>query len=112
MLVMKCQSFLWILSEYVALMLVFSSVGCQSSQEKAAKAVVAKIEEFQRAKGRLPDSLDEIGVQPEGLRCPCYCKTADNDYIVWYGTTLGHSITYDSQTRKWSDVGGGVCKSP
>jgi hypothetical protein len=108
---MKRQSFRGALLDCVALILAFGAVGCEPSQQKAGDAVVTRIEEFQRAKGRLPDSLEEIGVEPAGLSCPCYCKTKTG-YIVWYGTTLGHSVTYDSQTKKWSDVNGGVCDGP
>ena len=29
--------------------------------------------------------------------------------MVWYGTTLGESNTYDSRTKKWSEATGLVC---
>jgi hypothetical protein len=82
-----------------------SSVGCGPSQRDLSNAIVLKVEEFKRANGRLPNSLHEVGVE-EYENCPCYCKTKDNGYLVWYGTTLGQSDTYDSRTKKWSDVNG------
>jgi len=76
--------------------------GCWGpSKRDASNVAISKIEEFKKVKGRLPDSLSEAGAQDdEG--CPCYCKTADDSYLVWYGTTLGESDIYDSETRKWS----------
>ena len=62
---------------------------------------ISKIEEFKKAKGRLPESLSEAGAQDDES-CPCYCKTGDESYFVWYGTALGESDTYDSETRKRS----------
>jgi hypothetical protein len=82
--------------------------GCWGpSKRDASNVVISKIEEFKRVKGRLPNSLSETGVEEEES-CPCYCKTSNGSYIVWYGTMLGESDTYDSETRKWSEVNG-VC---
>jgi hypothetical protein len=80
----------------------------QASDRKLGDTVISKVEEFRRTKGRLPDSLSEAGIEGDES-CPCYCKTGDNSYIVWNGTTLGESDTYDSQTKKWSEEGQGVC---
>src|SRR5258708_27181926 len=89
-------------------MLVLGAVSCVQSKRALGNTIVAKIEEFKRGNGRLPSSLSEVGVK-ESESCPCYCKTSDSGYIVWYGTTLGESDTYDSRTRKWAEVGQGVC---
>ena len=76
--------------------------GCWGpSQRDASNIAISKIGEFRKVKGRLPDSLSEAGAQ-DGESCPCYCKTGNDSYLVWYGTTLGESDTYDSETRKWS----------
>lgn len=73
---------------------------------------IAKIEEFRKVKGRLPDSLAEAGAQDDES-CPCYCKTGEGSYLVWYGTRLGESDTYDSETKKWSPTSRTcVAKSP
>lgn len=86
---------------------LLSIVGCGPSQRDLSNAIVVKVEEFKRVNRRLPDSLREMGIE-ESESCPCYCRTKDNGYLVWYGTTLGRSDTYDSRTQKWSDVNG-VC---
>jgi hypothetical protein len=84
-------------------MQALSSVGCGPSHRDLSDAIVLKVEDFKRANGHLPNSLREVGVE-ESESCPCYCKTKDNGYLVWYGTTLGHSDTYDSRTKEWSDL--------
>ncbi|MBI3477763.1 MAG: hypothetical protein HY010_18675 [Acidobacteria bacterium] len=81
---------------------------CGPSKRDLGNAVVSKVEEFKRTNGRLPNSLSEAGVEKDE-NCPCYCKTTGNTYIAWYGTTLGESDTYDSETKKWSDRSVKVC---
>ena len=90
-----------------ALALVFGAAGCGPSQRELGNSVIAKVEEYRLAKGRLPTSLSEAGIQ-QNQSCPCYCKTGDNTYAVWYRTMLGKSDTYDSQTKKWSEGEQGV----
>jgi hypothetical protein len=76
--------------------------GCWGpSKRDASDNAISKIEEFRKLRGRLPDSLAEVGAEHDES-CPCYCKTGDDSYLVWYGTTLGESDTYDSETKKWS----------
>ncbi|MER3427610.1 MAG: hypothetical protein C4334_05845 [Pyrinomonas sp.] len=63
--------------------------------------VVAKVEAFRKQRGKLPDSLQEIGIE-EKLEGPLfYEKIGDNEYRLWFGTELGESVTYNSETRKW-----------
>jgi hypothetical protein len=95
--------------------LVFTIIisGCWGpSKREAGNIAISKIEEFGKVKGRLPYSLSEAGARDDES-CPCYCKTGDGSYLVWYGTKLGESDTYDSETRKWSP-GNRACvaKSP
>jgi hypothetical protein len=87
-----------------AVLLVLGAGGCGPSKRDLGNIAISKVEEYRRVKGRLPNSLSEVGVE-EDESCPCYCKTSDNSYIVWNGTTLGESDTYDSQTKKWGEVG-------
>jgi len=94
----------------VTLLLPVALVGCHYSERKASDRIVARLENFKKSNGRLPNALSEIGVD-DNESCPCYCKTGDNSYIVWYGTTLGESDTYDSRTKKWSEAAGAVCST-
>ena len=82
-------------------------VGC-NYKRKAGNEIVAKVEYFKKSTGRLPKTLPDIGLQ-ETENCPCYCKTGSDSYMVWYGTTMGESDTYDSRTKHWSEAAGLVC---
>lgn len=62
-----------------------------------------KIEMYKIKKGRLPNTLSDIGFieKEEG---PLYYKKIDSsNYIIWFGTSLGESKTYYSDTKKWEN---------
>jgi hypothetical protein len=85
------------------LMLAVAVVSCNYSDHRAGNEIVAKVEMFKKSTGHLPEALSDIGFK-ENESCPCYCKTSDASYIVWCGTTLGESDTFDSRTQRWSEV--------
>jgi hypothetical protein len=62
--------------------------------------IISRVETYRNTQGRLPEALDEIGIGDPDVRV-YYKKTGNSDYIVWFGTSLGESETYDSHTRKW-----------
>jgi hypothetical protein len=78
------------------------------AQRKASNEIVVKVEQFRKSSGHLPEGLSDIGVKGNES-CPCYCKTSNDSFMVWYGTTLGESDTYDSRTKQWSAAAGLVC---
>src|SRR5215475_5373571 len=104
LLTMKHLRLRTLLSLFVAaLVLFFSAGGCGPTQRDLGNTVISKVEGYRREKGRLPVSLSEAGIEADES-CPCYCKTGENSYVVWYRTMLGKSDTYDSQRKKWSEA--------
>ena len=68
---------------------------------KKGNQIVLKIEEFKNKNGRLPYSLNEINIQ-EKIEGPFYYEKKDNNsYVLWFGTELGESTTYDSKLKRW-----------
>ncbi len=67
---------------------------------RTGNKIISRIETYRKTHLRLPDSLDDLGISDPDIRI-YYKKTSDTEYIVWFGTTLGESETYDSQTKKW-----------
>ena len=62
--------------------------------------IISRVESFRKSHGRLPDTLAEVGINDPDLGV-FYQKTSADGYEVWFGTSLGESETYDSQTKKW-----------
>jgi hypothetical protein len=71
---------------------------------KQGNETVAKVEKFRNEKGRLPNSLSEIGTLETENGPIYYRKESDTKYIIWFGKELGESATYDSATKKWSNL--------
>jgi hypothetical protein len=62
--------------------------------------VVEHVESFRREQGRLPNSLEELGIQ--GLSDQLYYQKVDaKNYQVWFSIALGESEVYDSSTGQW-----------
>lgn len=70
---------------------------------RTGNEIISRVESFRQSHGYLPGSLKDIGVTDPDLRV-FYCRAGDNEYIVWFGTTLGESETYDSRTKKWDGI--------
>jgi hypothetical protein len=63
-------------------------------------AIITRVEAYRGAHGRLPDTLGEAGINDADNQI-FYRKAEDNDYVIWFGTFLGESETYDSRTKEW-----------
>lgn len=67
--------------------------------------IVAKIESFRKERGRLPDSLEEIGLQEtESGFGPWYEKKDELNYEVFFSRGFDYSKVYDSNSKKWEDI--------
>ena len=70
------------------------------SEYRESLNIIYKVEDFRREKGRLPVSLNDLGMS-ESLQRPCYQRLSASEYQVWFGTSLGESLIYDSATQTW-----------
>ena len=86
------------------LMTAFSFLifACGSNEKlKQGNETVSKIEKFRGEKGRLPNSLSEIGVVESESGPIYYRKESETKFILWFGKELGESVVYDSETKQW-----------
>ena len=70
----------------------------------AGNRIVQKIEAYRQQHHRLPESLADVGVRDTESDKYSYEKCSEARYIVWFGTTLGESMSYDSRTFKWEPL--------
>ena len=80
-------------------------LGCSTNDGKQAAAdkIVQAIEQYRKQNGKLPASIAELGVKESEEGPAFYERKTDTRYVVWYGTTLGESRTYDSDLGHWED---------
>jgi len=65
------------------------------SQIREGNQLIAQIDAFARSHGSVPSGLAEVGVQATAPDHFFYERCDKTHYILWFGTTLGESMTYD-----------------
>ena len=96
---------IFILSLYSLLVIC----GCNFNREeqliKKGNALIKKIEQYKKVNNKLPPSLLEIGViVKDEADPPFYYEIRDSiNYTVSFGTTLGESKIYYSDSKEWED---------
>jgi hypothetical protein len=68
---------------------------------KTGNEIVNKIENFKKDKGKLPETLSEIGIEEKEEGPIYYRKESETKFVLWFGTILGESVTYNSDTKEW-----------
>jgi hypothetical protein len=83
-----------------------SGASCESRTTKLRREgdrLIHLIDQYRLQTGKLPASLAALGVA-ETEAGPLYYQRKDTTtYEVWFGTSLGESETYSSQTKKWGN---------
>lgn len=88
---------------YIIILLTIICYACADKKMTEGNKLVDKIESYRVLNHKLPYSLADLGIK-ETEEGPLYYQKKDSvNYIVWYGTSLGESTTYNSQTKTWSE---------
>jgi hypothetical protein len=82
----------------------YSSLSRESRLMEEGQVIIGKIESFRKDKGKLPDSLMDVGIEEKEEGPIYYEKRGEAKYVLWFGTELGESVTYDSESRKWEPI--------
>lgn len=85
-------------------LLLFLLSSCEDAMIPQANAMIARIDSFRQVNDRLPESLREIGEHESEEGPLYYLKKSDSVHLLWYGTTLGESNVYTSDTKKWESA--------
>lgn len=74
---------------------------CTDKREKIGVDVYLKIVQYKKTNGRLPNKLNDIGVEEKMDGQIYYQKQTDSTFIIYYGGGLGESIVFDPLTKEW-----------
>ncbi|MEM7605871.1 MAG: hypothetical protein AAF411_10995 [Myxococcota bacterium] len=69
----------------------------------AARQIIQKVDDYLEHHGGLPSSVTDVGLTTSETSPAYYRKLAEGHYQVWFGTSLGKSVVYDSQTGRWEE---------
>lgn len=90
---------------FVAYMVLFAPDEVVYQREiRKGNELVARAEAFRREHGRVPTS-SELAIPDQDSMRFVYTRCSDQQYIVGFGTTLGESMSYTSDTRRWESIG-------
>lgn len=85
-------------------MFLIMVVGCDNAENKLIKQgdeLVLKIEKYKEEKGHLPNSIEDVGLN-ETMEGPLFYVRMDSvNFMVYFGTSLGESMIYYSDTKEW-----------
>jgi hypothetical protein len=111
---MKARIRNWILFPVFTGLSVVAAIGLYDSfgpdefvfrkEIRRGNQIISKIDAFHSTHGRFPASMQEVGVGfPDADRF--FYEQCDQDrFVVWFGTRLGESMTYDSFVKRWKPV--------
>lgn len=88
----------------LTILLFGSFTGCGNSEKELktqGNELVKKVEEYKKNTGKLPSGLKDMGLE-ESMEGPLFYERKDSvNYMIWFGTTLGESMIYYSDTKEW-----------
>lgn len=73
------------------------------SHKRIGSQDIALIEAYRVSHGTLPPDLETLGINVSDDGPIFYQRKGDTEYILWFGTTLGESVTYSSKTKIWDE---------
>jgi hypothetical protein len=83
----------------------FFSPWAYSQEYEEAKKVILALSAYHAINERYPDSIENVGFNATEQGPIHYRKINDEEYHIWFGTTLGNSMEYDSKTKHWFEHG-------
>jgi hypothetical protein len=66
-----------------------------------------KLDACLKRTGHLPEHLEDVGEMVSESGPIYYEKCSDTRYVLWFGTTLGESVTFDSANHSWVSLNSG-----
>jgi hypothetical protein len=78
-------------------------ISCRNQEIELGNMAISKIEMFKKKNGKLPDQLADLGIK-ETEQGPIYYEKRDSvNYTVSFGNSMGESIIYYSDSKKWEE---------
>ena len=71
-------------------------------QEKGTQ-LIAKIENFKQLEKRLPNTIEELGIEEPMNEGPYYEKKDSVKYVVFFNIGFDNTLIYYSDKKEWKD---------
>lgn len=87
------------INSFIFMSILFVIQSCSSNDFSKAESVIKKIEHYKKSHARLPDNLDEIGMN--NLGPVYYDKLNGTHYQMFYEVQTGEFWEYNTIEKKW-----------
>ncbi len=87
----------------IYIIVLFCVLSCETNKKmiRDGNKIVEKIENYKSINNELPSSLEDIGIK-ETMEGPFFYEKKDSIYyMIWFGTYVGESMYYYSDTKEW-----------
>jgi hypothetical protein len=75
---------------------------CKNPNEVIGEQIIQKIDNYAEINNKLPEGLNDLGVEEKKEGPIYYLKKNSKSYIIWYELPSGKSKVYDSSIRNWN----------
>lgn len=88
---------------FTYLYLFFSGTLREYILKRKSEPIIEKVEEYKKVKGFYPKKISDAGYPEPDESGPIFYEPKDSNtsYEIFFGMSLGESVTYDSKTKKW-----------
>lgn len=105
--IMKNIKYLIITPSIVLILFLVWFFVFRTSEEKTlinqGNVLVSQVESFRSENGRLPESLEELGIVESEGGPFFYKKRGDSNYVIFFSISFDDIKGYYSDTGKWED---------
>jgi hypothetical protein len=81
--------------------ILFFLCSCGADMKKDGDIIVHKIEDYRMHNAKLPNDLRAIGIDEKEDGPFYYMKKDSLNYVLWFGTSVGESTIYYSDSSRW-----------
>ena len=101
--IMKATRIVLVIVIMLLLVLHLLSVQEDRGYERRGQVLIDKVEAFRQAEKRLPENVEELGLEEETNQGPYYEKMDSASYVVFFNIGFDDTKIYYSDKKEWKD---------
>ena len=89
----------------IMLLLVLHLLSVQEDRcyERRGQVLIDKVEAFRQVEKRLPENVEELGLEEETNQGPYYEKRDSASYVIFFNIGFDNTKIYYSDKQEWKD---------
>ncbi|TXK74423.1 hypothetical protein [Mesonia sp. K4-1] len=89
------------MKKLIILIISLFLISCDNNEKMIdiGNDIIDKIENYKKEYNKLPSNLEQLELK--NLNSSFHYEKNDGKYVLWFGTTVGESMYYYSDLKKW-----------